>query len=76
MGIETPPKCMNLELNSQVGIKGQDSYSSQSDGAPPTSMLRWDAAHNVMYISVMRMTIHAYNSFAKIVGHGTTALQR
>ena len=59
MGVEPPPKCVNRELNSQIGIRSQDSHFSESDGAPPTSMLLWGAAHYVKYINMMRMTVHA-----------------
>jgi hypothetical protein len=41
MGVEPPPKCMNGELNSQIGIRSQDSHFSESDGVSPTSMLLW-----------------------------------
>ena len=34
MGAEPPPKYVNRELNSQIGIRGQDSHFSESDGAP------------------------------------------
>jgi hypothetical protein len=54
MGIETPPKYVNRELNSQIGIRGQNSHIS--DGAPPTSMLLWGAAHSVTRIYVMHIT--------------------
>ena len=50
MGVEPPPKCVNRELNSQIGIRGQDSYFSESDGAPPTSMLLWGVAYCVRYV--------------------------
>ena len=50
MGVESPPKYMNRELNSQIGIGSQDSYFSESDGAPPTSMLLWGAAYYVKSI--------------------------
>ena len=45
MGVEPTPKYVNIELNSQIGIRNQDSYFSESDGAPPTSMLLWGATH-------------------------------
>ena len=41
---------MNRELNSQIGIRSQDSHFSESDGAAPTSMLLWDAAYCVRYV--------------------------
>ena len=50
MGVESPPKYVNRELNSQIGIRSQDSYFSESDGAPPTSMLLWGAAYYVRYV--------------------------
>ena len=59
MGVEPPPKCVNRELNSQIGIISQDSHFSKSDGAPPTSMLLWGAAYCVRYTIVMQMLVHA-----------------
>ena len=59
MGVESPPKYVNRELNSQISIRSQDSYFSESDRAPPTSMLLWGAAHCVRYVDVMQITIHA-----------------
>ena len=56
MGVETPPKYVNGELNSQTGIRGQNSHIELSDGASSTSMLLWGAAHSVTGIYVMRMT--------------------
>ena len=50
MGVESPPKYVNRELNSQFGIRSQDSHFSESDGAPPTSMLLWGAAYCVRYV--------------------------
>ena len=50
MGVEPPPKCVNGEFNSQIGIRSQDSCFSKSDGAPPTSMLLWGAAYCVRYV--------------------------
>ena len=38
MGVDPPRKYMNRELNSQIGIRSQDSHFSESDMAPPTSM--------------------------------------
>ena len=60
MNVETPPKCVNWELNSQFDIRGEDSHFSQSDGAPQTTMLLWGATHCVIYIKVMRMTDYAH----------------
>jgi hypothetical protein len=56
MGVETPPKYVNRELNSQIGIRGQNSHIGLSDRAPPTSMLLWGAAHSITRIYVMHMT--------------------
>ena len=50
MGVESPPKYVNRELNSQIGIRSQDSYFSKNDGAPPTSKLLWGAAYCVRYV--------------------------
>jgi hypothetical protein len=59
MGVEPPPNYENRELNSQIGIRSQDSHFSESDGAPLTSMLLWGAAHCVRYIIMMQMIDHA-----------------
>ena len=59
MGVEPAPKYVNRELNSQIGIRSQDSHFSESDGAPPTSMLLWGVALCVRSVDVMRMTVHA-----------------
>ena len=50
MCVEPPPKYVNRELNSQISIRSQDSHFSESDGAPPTSMLLWGAAYYVRYV--------------------------
>ena len=50
MGVEPPPKYVNRELSSQIGIRSQDSHFSECDGAPPTSMLLWGAAYCVRYV--------------------------
>ena len=50
MGVESPPKYVNREVNSQIGIRSQDSHFSQSDGAPPTSKLLWGATYYVRYV--------------------------
>ena len=50
MGVEPPPKYVNRELNSPISIRNQDSHFSESDGAPPTSMLPWGAANCVRYV--------------------------
>ena len=41
---------MNRELNSQIGIRSQDSHFSESDGAPATSMVLWGAGYYVRYV--------------------------
>ena len=50
MGVESLSKYVNRELNSQIGIRVQDSHFSESDGAPPTSMLLWGAIYYVRYV--------------------------
>ena len=50
MSVESPPKYVNRELNSQISIRSQDSHFSKSDGAPPTSKLLWGAAYCVRYV--------------------------
>ena len=50
MGVEPPPKYVNRELNYQIGIRSEDSHFSETDGAPPTSMLLWGVAHCVKKI--------------------------
>ena len=60
MGVESPPKYVNRELNSQIVIRSQDSYFSESGGAPPTSMLLWGATYCVKNIYVMHMIDHAH----------------
>ena len=51
MGVEPPSKYVSRELNSQIGIiRSQDSHFSESDGAPPTSMLLWGVAYCVRYV--------------------------
>ena len=50
MGVEPPPKYVNRELNSQIGIRSQDSHFSESDWASPTSMLLWGATYYVRYV--------------------------
>ena len=50
MGAKPPPKYVNRELNSKIGIRSQDLHFSESDGAPPTSLLLWGAAYCVRYV--------------------------
>ena len=49
-GCRASPKYMNRELNSQIDIRSQDSYFSESDGAPPTSIVLWGATYCVRYV--------------------------
>ena len=73
MGVEPPPKCVNRELNSQIGIRSQDSHFSESDGAPPTSMLLWGAAYCVSYIKCDANDSLCTIWFAAIARCGTAA---
>ena len=68
MDVETPPKCVNWELNSQFGIRSQDSHFSQSDEAPPTTMLLWGVAHYVIYINMMQVTVYAHKGLIEQQG--------
>ena len=68
MGVEPPSKYVNRELNSQIDIRSQDSYFSESDGAPPTSMLLWGAAYHVRYVDVMRMIVYAQHGLLLQLG--------
>ena len=74
MGVEPPPKYVNRELNSQIGIRSQDSHFSESDGAPPTSMLLWVAAYYVRYVKCDANDGLCTTWFAVAAGCGTTAL--
>ena len=74
MGVEPPPKYVNRELNSQIGKRGQDSHFSESDGAPPTSMLLWGAVNCVRYVKRDANDSLCTTCFAIIAGCGTTAL--
>ena len=76
MGVEPPPKYVNGELNSQIGIRVQDSHFSESDGAPPTSMLLWGATHYVKYIIMMQMTVHAQKGLLRQLGVALPLLSR
>ena len=73
MGVEPPPKYVNRELNSQIGIRSQDSYFSESDGAPPTSMLLWGAANCVRYVKRDANDSLCTTWFAVVAGCGTAA---
>ena len=74
MGLEPPPKYVNRKLNSQIGIRNQDSHFSESDGAPPTSMLLWGAANYVRYVKHDANDSLCTTWFAVVAGCGTTAL--
>ena len=74
MGVEPPPKYVNRELNSQIGIRSQDSHFSKSDGAPPISMLLWGAAYYVRYVKYDANDSLCTAWFAVAAGCGTAAL--
>ena len=65
---------MNGELNSQIGIRSQDSHFSESDGAPSTSMLLWGAAYCVRYVKRDADDSLCTTCFVVIAGCGTAAL--
>ena len=73
MGVEPPPKYMNRELNSQIGIKIQYSHFSESDGAPPTSMLLWGAVYYVRYVKHDANDSLCTTWFAVVARCGTAA---
>ena len=73
MGVEPLHKCVNRELNSQIGLRSQDSHFSESDGAPPTSMLLWGAAYCVRYIKHDANDNLCTTWFAVVAGCGTAA---
>ena len=74
MGVEPPPKCVNTELNSQTGIRSQDSHFSKSDGAPSTSMLLWVAAYCVRYVKCDANDSLCTTWFAIVARCGTATL--
>ena len=74
MGVEPSPKYVNRELNSQIDIRSQYSYFSESDGAPPTSMLLWGAAYYVRYVKRDANDSLCTTWFVVAAGCGTTAL--
>ena len=75
MGVEPPPKYVNRELNSSIDIRSQDSDFSESDGAPPTSMLLWGAAYCVRYVKHDANDSLCTTWFAVAAGCGTAALE-
>ena len=74
MGVEPPPKCVNTELNSQTGIRSQDSHFSESDEASPTSMLLWGTAYCVRYAKRDANDSLCTTWFAVAAGCDTVAL--
>ena len=73
MGVESPPKYVNRELNSQIGIRSQDSHFSESDGVPPTSKLLWGATYCVRYVKRDANDSLYTTWFAIAAGCGTAA---
>ena len=74
MGVEPPHKYVNRKLNSQIGIRSQHSYFSESDGAPPTSMLLWGAAYCVKYVKRDANDSLCTTWFAVAAGRDTVTL--
>ena len=73
-GVKHHSKYVNRELNSQINIRSQDSYFSENNGAPPTSMLLWGAAYCVRYIKCDANDSLCTTWFAIAAGCGTAAL--
>ena len=73
MGVEPSPKYVNRELNSQIGIRSQDSHFSESDGALPTSMLLWGATYCVKYVKRDANDSLCTTWFVVAAGCGTAA---
>ena len=73
MGVGPPSKYVNRELNSQIGIRSQDSCFSESDEAPPTSMVLWGAAYCVRYVKYDANDSLCTIWFAVTVGCSTAA---
>ena len=65
---------MNRELNSQIGIRSQNSHFSESDRAPPTSMFLWGAAYCVRYVKCDANDSLCTTWFAVVATCGTAAL--
>ena len=74
MGLEPPHKYVNRELNYQISIRSQDSHFSESDGAPPTSMVLWGAVYCVRYVKCDANDSLCTTWFAIAAECGTTAL--
>ena len=74
MGIEPPPKYVNRELNSQIGIRSQDSHFSKSEGVPPTSMLLLGTALCVRYVKHDANDSLCTTWFAVVAGCSTATL--
>ena len=68
-----PPKHVNRELNSQIDIRSQDSYFSESDGAFTTSMLLWGVAYCVRYVKRDANDSLCTTWFVVAAGCGTAA---
>ena len=74
MGVDPPPKYVNRESNSQISIRSQDSHFSESDGAPPTSIILWGAAYCVRYVEHDMNDSLCTTYFAITAGCGTASL--
>jgi hypothetical protein len=77
MDVEPPPKYVNGELNSQIGIRGQDSHFGEEKlGLPPYPCFLWGAAHSVKKsIFVMHMTEYSQQTLAVAAECGTATLR-
>ena len=73
-GYRASPKYVNRELNSQINIRSQDSHFSESDGAPPISMLLWGAANYVRYVKRDANDSLCRTWFTVVAGCGTATL--
>ena len=74
MGVEPAPKYVNRELNSQISIRSQDSHFSESNRAPPISMLLWGAAYYDRYVKHDANDSLCTTWFVVAAGCGTAAL--
>ena len=74
MDVEPPPKCVNGKLNSRIDIRSQESHFSESDGAPPTSMLLWGAVYYVRFVKRDANDSLCITWFTVANGCGTIAL--
>ena len=73
MGVEPSPKYVNRELNSQIGIRSQDSHFSESDEAPqhPCSC---GVLHTIRYVKHDANDNLCTTCFAVAAGCGTAVL--